>query len=680
MRHAVGADPAAVHALGVERERDAAVGAQRDRAAVAAGRGNVAVDHAVGGAGQRLPGQAHARADLVRGGGAYVELAPAGTRYRAARIGPGAGADDRRIADAAVALVGHAAGGGAGGQLALRIQRQRADRAEVGLARQFQRRVRRLRLGFRGQRVLQLLPALLRAEVRRVDQFDALFGRERLGAVAHHHHVLRMLHHRTRQHDRVAHPVHAGDRAGAAAGAVHDRGIQFVAAVVGEHRAAGGVELRRVLQHPDRRGHRVQRRLAGLELRVAGAQCRLQRPARVGFLRRRQSGALHAGTAVDHQQRRIQGDQHAVAHRVAALGGRTVDPARRQVQQRIDARDHRVHACQLHRLVFGLLLREAAPDHGRASPRRGRVYAGPAVAFHRHRRVLVHAQPDQRPVRQRLALGDEGDQPSEAAAFAEMGIGDDALERVQVQEAGLDGVAVAERIGQRRRRGLAATVHRAVEILALHGQAGAGAAQRLAGAHMRVQRRGHRRAAPVADVARLVAAGQEDAVGALERGQHGRVVRGLAILEHERLHRGDAADLVEELLPDLATLRSAQYHDMAIAGLAHEPADRVEVAVAAAHQQQAGLDFAGGAGRSVAEQVVAQFGRRHRQGQQQARQHRTRHLPHTDTTHRHSTAPGIRRRGGTPRATTSLDEPAAAFPHRGAHRRPRAGLECDHVH
>ncbi|UWX04843.1 O-acetyl-ADP-ribose deacetylase [Pseudoxanthomonas sp. NC8] len=340
VRHAVGTDPAAVHALGVEREGDAAVGAQRDGAAIAAGGGDVAVDHRLGSAGQRLSGQAHARADFVRGGGADVELAPAGARHRAACVGPGAGTDDRRIADAAVALVGHPAGGGAGGQPALRVQGQRADRAEVGLARQFQQRAGRLRPGFLRQRLLQLLPAFLGTEVRRVDQFEALLGRKRFGTVADHHHVLRAVHHRPGERDRVAHPVHAGNRAGLAAGTVHQRGVQFVAAVMVEHGATAGVELRCILEDADRGGHRVHRRLAGLQLRVPGAQRRGQRLACFGFLGRRQAGAFDAGAAVDHQQRRVERDQHAVAHRVAALRVRTLDPARRQVQHRPGAGEH----------------------------------------------------------------------------------------------------------------------------------------------------------------------------------------------------------------------------------------------------------------------------------------------------------------------------------------------------
>jgi hypothetical protein len=50
-------------------------------------------------------------------------------------VGIAAGADQRRIADAARPLVGHAAGGGGGGQVALRIQRHGTDGAELAARR-----------------------------------------------------------------------------------------------------------------------------------------------------------------------------------------------------------------------------------------------------------------------------------------------------------------------------------------------------------------------------------------------------------------------------------------------------------------------------------------------------------------------------------------------------------------
>jgi hypothetical protein len=50
------------------------------------------------------------------------------------------------------------------------------------------------------------------------------------------------LHHGLRQQDRVAHPLHARHRARRLVRAIHDRRIQLVAAVVGEHCALAGVE------------------------------------------------------------------------------------------------------------------------------------------------------------------------------------------------------------------------------------------------------------------------------------------------------------------------------------------------------------------------------------------------------------------------------------------------------
>src|SRR3712207_7230091 len=56
-------------------------------------------------------------------------LFPYTTLFRsAAVVGPGARPDDRRIADPAPALAGDAAGRGGGGEMAVRVQRHRADR------------------------------------------------------------------------------------------------------------------------------------------------------------------------------------------------------------------------------------------------------------------------------------------------------------------------------------------------------------------------------------------------------------------------------------------------------------------------------------------------------------------------------------------------------------------------
>jgi len=106
----VAIDPAAEHAFGVERCREVALCVERDDAAVAAQLRHDFHHDLLSRLGDRLALVFDAGADVMRGVGADVVLAPAGCRNRALRVGIRAGADDRRIADAAEALVRHAAG------------------------------------------------------------------------------------------------------------------------------------------------------------------------------------------------------------------------------------------------------------------------------------------------------------------------------------------------------------------------------------------------------------------------------------------------------------------------------------------------------------------------------------------------------------------------------------------
>ena len=87
---------------------------------------------------------------------------------------------------------------------------------------------------------------------------QALFARKGLGPGAGQHDVDRVGHDPPRQQDGIADVVYAGDRAGVEVRAVHDRGIEFVAAFGVEHGAATGVEERRVLEQLHGVGHRVQ--------------------------------------------------------------------------------------------------------------------------------------------------------------------------------------------------------------------------------------------------------------------------------------------------------------------------------------------------------------------------------------------------------------------------------------
>ena len=63
----------------------------------------------------------------------------------------------------------------------------------------------------------------------------------------------------------IASARYARHRAGLARCAIHDRGVELVAAVGGEHRTASGVEQRIVLEHADRG-------FDGIEARTATAQ------------------------------------------------------------------------------------------------------------------------------------------------------------------------------------------------------------------------------------------------------------------------------------------------------------------------------------------------------------------------------------------------------------------------
>src|SRR6185295_11001722 len=95
----------------------------------------LAVDHLVAGRLERPAAEPDPRVDLVRQRAADEELALAGGGDGAAAVvGPGPGADDRRVADAARGLGGVAAGRGRGGEVTRRVESDRPDRAVlVGL-------------------------------------------------------------------------------------------------------------------------------------------------------------------------------------------------------------------------------------------------------------------------------------------------------------------------------------------------------------------------------------------------------------------------------------------------------------------------------------------------------------------------------------------------------------------
>ena len=185
--------------------------------------------------------------------------------------------------------------------MAVRIQRHRADGAEIGAL----HGVPRLRpLPAPGPRAT----AAGAVGVEIVGATRSISGRVSANSsapVAGQHHVLGMLHHRARQQDRVPDRGHAGDGAGAARVAFHDRGIEFVAALGIEHRALAGVEPAASPPAPRSAAATASSARAA---RLPAPRCRRRARDRGRRGSRDSSSALtarcddHAGAAVDDQR------------------------------------------------------------------------------------------------------------------------------------------------------------------------------------------------------------------------------------------------------------------------------------------------------------------------------------------------------------------------------------------
>ena len=199
--------------------------------------------------------------------GADEELAGSGGGNAAnAVLRVSAGADHRRIADAAPAFGRGAAGRRAGGDVAAAIKGDDADSAElvvirIGFVRGGVDRAFgpfRDRQAIAAQSLFKLVPTARCVEIDGEDFFQVLRPRERFGAFADQHDVWRMLHNGARGADRVTRVGDAGDGASSSCAAVHDGGVEFVAAFGGEDGAAAGIEERIVLHFGDHGFNRVK--------------------------------------------------------------------------------------------------------------------------------------------------------------------------------------------------------------------------------------------------------------------------------------------------------------------------------------------------------------------------------------------------------------------------------------
>ncbi len=213
----------------VEIHGEMAVAVERDHAALAAGALELLVDHG-----------AHRRARAAGAGTApwrrcrrpppaRMKNSPwpvPDTAHDSCRIG--AGADDRRVADAPVELVGDTAGRGGRGEVTRRVERHRAHgpHALRGGGPEGERCGGRTGRG-RALLFLELAHALGRSKVALGHQHYALLERELLGALAGEQHVRGLVHDEPGQIDRVLHVVQPGHRSGAQGRTVHDGGIQL---------------------------------------------------------------------------------------------------------------------------------------------------------------------------------------------------------------------------------------------------------------------------------------------------------------------------------------------------------------------------------------------------------------------------------------------------------------------
>ncbi len=173
-----------------------------------------------------------------------------------------------------------------------------------------------------------------------------------------------------------------------------------------------------------------------------------------------------------------------------------------------------------------------------------------------------------------------------------MRIGEHAGELRRDEEVAAEGDFFVERVRESGGAG-DGIVERGEIILAEDGEAGAGATEGFPGAEVGVERGADGRVFPVGDVFRLIAAGEEDAVGAGDAGEDARVVRGGGVVEADAFDGIDAADFGEDVVVVTIGAGRAQDDDIAAAGAGDEPFPRGGDIAAAAREEEAGTRFGG---------------------------------------------------------------------------------------
>ena len=175
-------------------------------------------------------------------------------------VRPGPRSDDRAVADAAMALVGHAARGGTRGEVSLPVEGHASYGAEL------------LAGGVPFERPEIPVMRLFRVEPTGRGRFGALGGGEFPGSVPAEKDVLGLLHDLAGDLDGVSEALKTGDGSAVAVGSVHDARVEFVHSRGRVDGAPTGIEEAVVLHHRDGGHDGVDRAASRFEDGATGAE------------------------------------------------------------------------------------------------------------------------------------------------------------------------------------------------------------------------------------------------------------------------------------------------------------------------------------------------------------------------------------------------------------------------
>ena len=248
----------------------------------------------------------------MRHGSANKKFTIAGARNSTRRVvRVGAGADNRRITDAAGFFVCRSPGRRRRGEISALIERNRADRTMSILVRDDKFLFACSAAFFSLLNFLERIPAFLREKIFLVDQRNAVFLGKGFSAFTRHqertntrrfHGLLGFFHEHPREADRITNVPQICHCPCFERFAIHDCRVQFVRSGAGKHRAFAGIEMRVVFEYAHRSFGGIDARPAVFQNVVAGLQRALQASAIFALAFRRHRAARNcSGAAVDNE-------------------------------------------------------------------------------------------------------------------------------------------------------------------------------------------------------------------------------------------------------------------------------------------------------------------------------------------------------------------------------------------